>query len=102
MTYAFALIGKDNVPKLHVVVQWNEQRLLRMDAVIAATEFRIGQTVAAYMLCLVKVLAHRLPGDRPEFTRIVIPNIHVVPRPIQRDCVGAESRDATPLGRLVE
>ena len=49
-----------------------------------------------------EVLAHGLPGDGPVVAGLVVAQVNVVARAIQRDAVGTESGDPLVFGVFVE
>src|ERR1035438_2439088 len=51
---------------------------------------------------MVETLAHRLPGDGPVIARVVVADIDVVTRPVERHTVRAKAGDAAMLRAFVE
>ena len=91
-----------HIPQLGIVVDRDENGLLRVQVLVVAGELRVRETVPALVAGFRQVLAHGLPGDRPILARVVIAQVDVAPRPVQRNAVGAEARNPLVLGILVE
>ena len=49
-----------------------------------------------------QILANRLPRNRPVVARVVVAQINVMPRPVQRHTVRTKARDPSVLGIFVE
>ena len=88
------------VPQLHRLAAGDEHRLRCGYAAAAALVYTVAQPVAAAIIC--KIPAARLPGDRPVFAGIVVPQVYVVPGAIHGHAVGAKARHTPMLRAFVE
>ena len=51
---------------------------------------------------LIQGFPHRLPGNTPIVFAVIVPEIHIMPRPVHRHAVSPESRNPVILRGLVE
>src|ERR1035438_6261003 len=102
MTSRGSVVANSHVPQLDVVVERDEDRLLGMHVPVVASEFGIREAVTALVAGMVETLAHRLPGDGPVFAGVVVADVDVVTRPVERHAVRAKAGDAAMLGAFVE
>ena len=94
-----AHVLQSHVPDLHRVVHGHEQGLGGVDTPIGAQILHVPQPVSAGEMLL--WLAHRLPGDGPIVSRVLVPEIHVVARPVHGHAVGPKAGDAMVFGALI-
>src|ERR1035438_3493048 len=102
MTSRGSVVANSHVPQLDVVVERDEDRLLGMHVPVVASEFGIREAVTALVAGLVETLAHRLPGDGPVFAGVVVADVDVVTRPVERHGVRAKAGDAAMLRAFVK
>ena len=98
--WSFIIIAKGDIPDLHRIVHGHKKSLSCINAAIVAVIFHIAQAVPAGVMLL--RLAHRLPGDGPVITGILIPQIDIMPGPVHRNAVGAKAGNAVILGAFIE
>jgi hypothetical protein len=73
-----------------------------MDILVVAAEFGIGKSMSANILGFAQVLAHRLPGNGPILSRLIIPQINIMTGPIEGNAIGAKTGNALKLGPFVK
>ena len=79
-----------------------KSELLRLHPLVGAGKPGVGQAVPDLVACRGEVLADRLPGDRPVFAGLVIPQVDIVTRPVERHAVRSEAGDAVMFGGAVK
>ena len=96
------LILHHHIPQFQLVPQWHGKRLLRPYFIIAALIHRVGHPMTADIFRLIQGFPHRLPGNTPIVFAVIVPEIHIMPRPVHRHAVSPESRNPVILRGLVE
>ena len=91
-----------DVPQLYIVFEGDEQRLLGFDPLVITQEFGIRKAVAALVIRLGEILPDRLPGNRPKFAGVVVPQIDIMTGPVERYSVLTEASDPMMFGVFVK
>src|SRR5450631_4021252 len=102
MTRRGSVVANSHVPEFDVVVERDEDGLLGVQVLVVASELGIREAVTALVAGMVKVLAHGLPGDGPVFAGVIVADVDVVTRPVERHAVRAKAGHAAMLGASVE
>src|SRR5208337_1316048 len=92
LAWLAARVFYSHIPQFSVSVDGNEQRLLRVNTVVLAGEFRIRQPVPALIFRSLQIFADRLPGDRPILAGLVVTKVNVMSRTIERHAILPETR----------
>ncbi len=84
-------------PDFDIIIHGDEQGLLACDAIGFALIGRIPKTMTAFVFGGVKLATHGLPAQGPIVLAVVIAHIHIMPRTIQWNAIGAETCNAMIL-----
>ena len=95
-------VAHPHIPKLHRVAKRDKNRLFGGNAAVGALITAVRQAMPAGIFGFVERLAHRLPGHRPVIPGVVVPQIDIVPGPVQRHTVRSEPRHPVILRRTVK
>ena len=95
-----AVVAKAQVPDLHRIVHRDKQSLLRRNAAVVAEILHITETVATGEVLL--RLSDRLPGDGPEISVPVVPQIEVMPLSVHGYAVWPKAGDPVVLGAAAD
>ena len=95
-----AVVSQLQVPDLHRVVHGDKKRLARVDAAVVAAVVHVAQAVPAGEMLL--RLAHRLPGDAPVISALLIPQIKIVAGAVHRHAVRPEAGDPVVFRAFID
>ena len=80
---AVRVVAHRQPPDLMGSVQGHVVGRLAVDAAVIRLHDRIAHTVTADAFVCIQVLTHRLPGRRPEISRLTVPEVDVTPRLVE-------------------
>ncbi len=88
-------VAQLHIPDFHGIVHGHKQGLLGVNIAVVAVILHIAQAVTAGVVLL--GLGHRLPGNAPIVSGIVVPKVDIVSGAVHGNAVGAEAGDAVIL-----
>ena len=97
-----ARVGQPDAPTLEASAERNKVRGLRLYACILGRDDGVRAPVTAFRFVTIQRLAHRLPRSGPVVAAIVIVQVDIAPRLVQRDGIEPEPREAPLRRRLIE
>ena len=96
------LIPDRHIPDLHRILHGHRHLLGCGDSPVSAFVDRVGHAMPAAVFCLIQRLSYRLPGNAPVISILIVPQIHIMSRPVHGNGVPPEARDPVILRGLIK
>jgi len=97
-----ACILQYHIPEFHRIFKGDKEGLHSPYTLVLAGKHRVGKTMPHLVLSFGKVLSNGLPGNRPIFSRIIIPDIDIVARAIEGNPIRPEPGNPVILGIFIK
>ena len=90
ISYLITFVFQCYIPQFHRIPHGNRQFLACLYPTVFTFIDGIRHTMAACIICLFQRFTDRLPGNTPVILRFVVPQIHIMSRPVHGNAVSPE------------